>query len=206
MSVPIEDIVKNKMELDLIMDRHLTKDFSVLGQIYFSNAEVEVYKEDGDIEKLDVKRGTIFIDPKTLSERNRGCLNFTIAHEAYHWYGQRVFAAIKSIVHKEKVIAHRCPRESSNQDFKKGKITDENSMEWVANNMAPRILMPTQTVKPLIERLMQEFNYHDNDDYTKAIILDMIAENIAEIYEVSKQAAKIRIENFYPSNVVVNQS
>jgi transcriptional regulator with XRE-family HTH domain len=192
MAVPIEDIVKEKMGLTLIKGGRLTDDFSIFGQICFSQGKVKVYDIlSGKEHDLDVKRGTILIDAYTYWERNLGCVNNTIAHESYHWFRHRVYAAIKSILKGEKFIACRCPAKGGDEK-KSGEWTDEERMEWQANHIAPRILMPIQTARPKIEELLGQYDYYGNGA-DKTMILECVIDDLAEFYKVSKQSAKIRM-------------
>lgn len=108
-SVPIDDIAK-KMNLTVVQGNRITNDFSVFGEIFFTSGKAEVY----DIFKvstsvIDVTRGTILIDAYTFWERNLGCVKNTIAHEVYHWYKHRMYAAIKHILYGKDYVACRCP-------------------------------------------------------------------------------------------------
>lgn len=94
--VPIDTIAED-MGLEIIQGHRITDDFSVFGQICFSDRTADVF----DIFKcnkstIDVKRGTILIDAYTFWERNLGCVNNTIAHEAFHWYKHRMYASINT--------------------------------------------------------------------------------------------------------------
>lgn len=47
--------------------RNITKDMSIFGQIYFQDAEAELYNSEKDqMVIVDVKEGTIFVDPKLI--------------------------------------------------------------------------------------------------------------------------------------------
>ena len=121
MAVPIAEIATT-MGLEIFQGYRISDDFSIFGQICFSSGEVEVY----DLFKchkstLSVRRGTILIDACTFWERNLGCVNNTIAHEVYHWYKHRMYAAIKHILNGSKVIACRCPS-SMTYPSEKGKV------------------------------------------------------------------------------------
>ena len=85
-AVPIEKIAKEKLGLEVFKGHRLTHDFSIFGQICFSDSDVEVYDLfDISKETVNAKRGTIFVDAYTFWERNLGCVNNTIAHEVFHW-------------------------------------------------------------------------------------------------------------------------
>jgi len=191
--VPIADIAK-KMGLDVIQGNRITDDFSIFGEICFSEGTVEVW----DLfkckhSKLDVKRGTILIDAYTYWERNRGCINNTIAHEVFHWYRHRMYAAIKDILRNEKVIACRCPADivypKENEEW-----TDEQRMEWQANSIAPRILMPIETFRQKVDELYRKYRVAEMDGTVDAAVITCVADELADFYDVSRQSALIRMK------------
>ena len=99
MAVAIADIARG-MGLEIIQGNRITDDFSVFGEIYFTAGKATIY----DLFKvsettIDVKRGTILVDTYTFWERNLGCDKNTIAHEVYHWYKHRMYAAIKHVLY-----------------------------------------------------------------------------------------------------------
>ena len=104
MAIPIADIAKD-MELEIIQGNRITDDFSIFGEIYFTAGKETIY----DLLKvsetpIDVKRGTILVDAYTFWERNLGCVKNTIAHEVYHWYKHRMYAAISSATTAWKMV------------------------------------------------------------------------------------------------------
>ena len=205
MRVPIEDIAREKLGLNVIQGYRITDDFTIFGQICFSSGTVKIYDLFKTSEKeQEVPRGTILIDAYTYWQRNSGCVNNTIAHEVYHWHRHRLYAAIKHILRNEKFIACRCPAEMSYPDEKE-EWTDEQRMEWQANNLAPRILMPIETFKTKVEELYQQYNYSDTP--LKLEVLTCIADDLAKFYGVSRQSALIRMtETGYPEAKSVLQA
>ncbi|MDR1669124.1 MAG: helix-turn-helix domain-containing protein [Oscillospiraceae bacterium] len=197
MPVPIEEIIKcDKLRLTLIKGVRLTDDFHIFGQICFSTGKVNVYDVFIEEEKeIEVGRGTILIDAMTYWERNLGCVNNTIAHEAFHWHRHRVYASVKSILRGENFIATRCLTKSAKSyRSEEGKTpwTDEERMEWQASHVAPRILMPVQTVGQKIEELYAKYGYHENET-NRTMVLECVVDELADFYKVSKQSAKIRM-------------
>lgn len=191
--VPIADIAE-KMGLNVIQGKCITDDFSIFGEICFSAGQVQVY----DLFKchqqsVDVRRGTILIDAYTFWERNLGCVNNTIAHEVYHWHKHRMYAAIKHILRKENFIACRCPS-SVVYPKETAPWTDEQRMEWQANSVAPRILMPLSTFKMKVDELFQKYDYAITGVSPNHLILEVIAEELASFYAVSKQSALLRMQ------------
>ena len=203
--VPIEDIAKEKLGLKVIQGYRITDDFTIFGQICFSPGTVKIYDLFKTSEKEhEVPRGTILIDAYTYWQRNSGCVNNTIAHEVYHWHRHRLYAAIKHILRDEKFIACRCPAEMSYPDEKE-EWTDEQRMEWQANNLAPRILMPIQTFKIKVDELYKQYDYENTP--LKLAVLTCIADDLASFYGVSRQSALIRMtETGYPEAKSVLQA
>ena len=190
MPVPITEIAES-MGLNIVEGHRITDDFSIFGEIYFSPGKAEVY----DIfqcttQELEVQRGTILIDAYTYWERNLGCVKNTIAHEVYHWYKHRMYAAIRYILYGRDYVACRCP---SNMVYpgKDDEWTDEQRMEWQANSMAPRILMPQRTFRMKVDELYKQYDYANTP--LKIAVLTCIADDLAKFYGVSRQSALIRM-------------
>lgn len=205
MPVPIEKIATDALHLTVLQGHRITDDFSIFGQICFSKGAVLVKDIFKCSEKeMEVSRGTILIDAYTYWERNKGCANNTIAHEVYHWHRHRLYAAIKQILRDEKFIAHRCPTQirypGENDEW-----TDEQRMEWQANNMAPRILMPVQTFKIKVDELYKQYDYENTP--LKVAVLTCIADELAKFYGVSRQSALIRMTEtgYLEARMVLNQ-
>jgi hypothetical protein len=206
MPVPISDIAE-KMDLEIVQGNRITDDFSVFGEICFSKGTIGVW----DLFKcrhseLEVRRGTIIIDAYTYWERNRGCINNTIAHEVFHWHRHRMYAAIKDILRNEKVIACRCPAEiiypSQNEEW-----TDEQRMEWQANNVAPRILMPIQTFRTKVDELYKQYRCDTLDGSVDIDVITCIADELASFYDVSRLSALIRMKEtgYKEASAVLNK-
>ena len=191
MAVPIEEIAKTQLGLTVLKGHRLTHDFSIFGQICFADTEVTVFDLfDIGEETITAKRGTIFVDAYTFWERNLGCVNNTIAHEVFHWYRHRLYASIKHILHGEKVVPHRCPTDMTypgeNEEW-----TDEQRMEWQANKLAPRILMPRKTFCEKVDELYHAYQFHDSP--IQAAVMTCIIDELASFFKVSKQSAMIRM-------------
>ena len=190
MAVPIKEIAES-MGLKIIEGNRITDDFSIFGEIYFSSGKANVY----DLfqctkQEIEVRRGSILIDSYTYWERNLGCIKNTIAHEVYHWYKHRMYAAIRYILYGQDYVACRCPSNIVYPEDER-EWTDEQRMEWQANSMAPRILMPIDTFRLKVDELYKKYKY--NDTPLKISVLTCIADELAEFYGVSRQSALIRM-------------
>ncbi|MDR1422677.1 MAG: ImmA/IrrE family metallo-endopeptidase [Coriobacteriales bacterium] len=188
-AVPIEHIAKKKMGLR-IHEHRLTEDFSVLGMMCFTTGLAEIYnKENDEYREIKVRYGTMIIDPDTLAKRNVGCLHNTMAHEALHWHKHRNYHILNAVQPIEKFV---CPADEPDES-QQGRWSDEDWMEWQARGIAPRILMPIQTVKTVFDRLLDK---SQENAFIKAGLMPpdkWLIEQMAAFYSVSKQAAEIRM-------------
>ena len=186
MAVPIVTIARKKMGLRIVAEYRLSEDFSIYGQICFNSGLVPVYfKDEDEFRDIKVRRGTILIDPDTLKERNIGCLNNTVAHECVHWYKHRKYHMYNLGAGNAKVVAFRYPIIERNEALQE-QWTDEDWMEWQANGIAPRILMPRQTFQAAIDMILEDSDRDSVPDW-------WVINKLADFYKVSKQSAEIRI-------------
>lgn len=196
MPVPIEAIAE-KLGLTIIQNHRITEDFSVIGEICFSSGEIPVWDLFKCVKQnLHVNRGTILVDACTYLEQNLGRIKNTLAHEVFHWHRHRLYAAIKQILRQETVITCRCPVENVYPGEEES-WTDEQRMEWQANNIAPRILMPLKQFKQKVDELYKQYDYAGTP--LKLITMECISQDLASFYEVSRQSVLIRMmECGYP--------
>lgn len=107
MPVPIFDIICNKMGLGVRLGGVLADSDGIIGQICFSDMVVrQVCFQTGHEFENDAPRGTVVVDIRTL-RRNEGCVNNTLAHEAFHWYRHRIYGTVRDILHGEQYITCR---------------------------------------------------------------------------------------------------
>ena len=187
MPVPIIDIAKKKMGLRIVPDFHLSEDFSVYGQMCFTSGKVPVYiKEDDEFIDIKVKRGTMLIDPDTLFERNIGCLNNTVAHECVHWYKHRNYHLYNSGVGVDASLVYKYPIRELDES-KQQEWSDDDWMEWQANGIAPRILMPTQTFETTVDMILGSSETVNTPRW-------WVVNKLADFYKVAKVSADIRMQ------------
>jgi DNA invertase Pin-like site-specific DNA recombinase len=120
-----------------------------------------------------------------------GTVNFTIAHECFHWHRHQPYHALMKMLGANDELGKiiQCSIGSNSKDSEKWKAIDW--MEWQANGVAPHILMPTSTAKIKVTELIEKYQIHFDgmDGYR---IEDMILE-LADFYGLSKLAVKMRI-------------
>jgi len=197
MALPTREVAK-RMGLN-VQEVHITKTFSVFGQTYFSDCEIQYYDREARVYKpLAVKRGTILVDPDVYFMRNVGSMNNTIIHECVHWDLHKKFFELEKLYNEEARVISCQVQEGIRPESKRSPL---DWMEWHANSLAPRILMPAkqarQKVKELIaknKRVMQSENITD--------IMESVVFELSDFFEVSRQAAKIRMIDFGYTEVI----
>lgn len=191
--VPIHEIAVD-IGLRLEFGYMLSEDFSYLGQISFSDTKTHVFDiETGKSQELDVNRGTILIDPDVFWERSLGCKNFTIAHEVVHWDKHRLFADIKRLLYCNDYTAHRCPKPVRILWDPDDRWTDNEWLEWHANSISARILMPKETVPAKINEIKATFPPELMAD--KYAFFIALIDELAKFYGTSRLTAKYRLKD-----------
>ena len=198
-ATPIRDIAQKQMNLDIVDTESLSPDDSIQGAIAFSAGIIEVY--DWSSEEYigyKVSQPTVFLDADII---NPGRANNTLAHECYHWYKHRAYFRYQNTHSLGAEFAFRCL--TAGQHGHNEQWSDIEKMEWQARTIAPKILMPRCTVRMLLsERLGVSRNGGFQMPALKAVV-----EEIAEIYNVSRQSAAIRVSELgYPEAVELYNS
>ena len=187
-SVPIRDIAEG-MGLSIEEKELLSSELDVFGLVVFEDGNVQ--DKNKNIVIRNAKRGMMFIDPRVYYERNLGTVNFTIAHECFHWFRHQPYHALMKMLGSDDELGKiiQCSIGSNAKDSEKWKPIDW--MEWQANGVAPHILMPSATAKIKIDEFISKYKiiFDGTDGYR---IEEMIAE-LAEFYGLSKQSVKMRM-------------
>ncbi len=183
------NVVAERMGLD-IQEVHITKTCTVFGQVYFSDCEIQYYDSDARAYKpLHVKRGTILVDPNVYFMRNIGSMNNTIIHECVHWELHKNFFELEKLYNREARSISCQVKEGVRPEKHR---TPLDWMEWHANSIAPRILMPAKQTRQKIEELIDK-NKRVLQSDNIADIMESVVFELAEFFEVSRIAAKIRM-------------
>lgn len=172
--------------MGLVVQYHrISCDSKIFGLTCFKDCVIKIY--DNDIEKnLFIKKGTIVIDSMVSSDYGGfNSENFTIAHECVHWYIHRKYFFLESdylnyvSCSDDGIISNIL---SFNDDFM--------NMEYQANGIAARILLPYTIVKNDFNNVYNFLILTDNkrETYEKCI------DNISIKSHVSREAVKIRLK------------
>ena len=195
--VPIRSIAEN-MGLTITEKELLSSELDVFGLVVFEDGNVQ--DKSKNIVIRNAKRGMIFIDPRVYYERTLGTVNFTIAHECFHWFRHQPYHALMKMLGSDDKIGKsiRCAIDTNCRDTEKWKPIDW--MEWQANGVAPYILMPTATAKVKIEQLLKKYQINLGDWESIYQIEELISE-LADFYGLSKQAVKVRMREMGYSQI-----
>ena len=176
------DIKKLLFEMGLSLEyKKLSVDSSIFGMISFEDTEIKYF--ESDIEKrMQVKMGTIFIDPIATS-KYAGIYtnNFAIVHECVHWYLHRKYF----VFYKEMLKYYKYKNIVPHIQKK-----DINWMEYQANEIASKIILPEDTLKKEIQVILECFN---NKSHNNISLIEECIDNIAKKAGVSREAVKIRL-------------
>ncbi|HGC7317887.1 TPA: XRE family transcriptional regulator [Streptococcus agalactiae] len=197
--VPVETIV-SEMGLSIHQEK-LTIDNSVFGKMVFKDTDVEVI-EDEQLVSKHFNKGSILVDKDVVFKRNVGSYNNTVIHECVHWELHKVFHEVKMVLDKN----HSQVSSWTEENLADSSMwTSLDWMEWQANGIAPRILMPKVQTRIKIRELFQTLTLV-NPDISRSELVQEVVDNLATFFEVSRQAAKIRMIDlgFKEANGVYN--
>ncbi|HEO0373289.1 TPA: ImmA/IrrE family metallo-endopeptidase [Streptococcus agalactiae] len=197
--VLVETIV-SEMGLSIHQEK-LTIDNSVFGKMVFKDTDVEVIEDEKLVSK-HFNKGSILVDKDVVFKRNVGSYNNTVIHECVHWELHKVFHEVKMVLDKD----HSQVSSWTEENLADSSMwTSLDWMEWQANGIAPRILMPKVQTRIKIRELFQTLTLV-NPDISRSELVQEVVDNLATFFEVSRQAAKIRMIDlgFKEANGVYN--
>ena len=191
MALPIELIAVDGLHLN-VEHLHITDDFSELGKIFFTDGMTEIYLDESDeYIRRPVQAGTVFIDQNVREKYHCGCERFTLAHECIHWDQHKLHYLLQQPrVADGTAVAQRCPKE---QCCCRAERTEEDWMEWQANGIAAAILMPKNAFLQKASEIVSDWDEGVLYSHSGAECLGFLAMELATFFEVSLQAAKIRL-------------
>ena len=175
-----------------IIRKHLSRNGSIFGQMIFHPTSVDFFDLDKKaFSTYEADGGTIFADDEIFFLRNLGSWNNTIIHECVHWIKHRRHIELKRATGAV-VSRISCQVTEVPQDTKTHKRTDTEWMEWHANALAPRILMPRKQFKQKADELIAFYKRNNGTDRLSDVLSAVIFE-LSDFFEVSVLSAKIRM-------------
>lgn len=177
MPLPIKEIVE-QMGLTVY---HAPLPGGIFGRTYFNDANVEVYgnKACTEIVEKPISPGTVLVNPDVFFMRNIGSVNNTVIHECVHWDKHYKFFELQKLLNPD-IQAISC---AVVEEYKKkpNQLEDELSwMEWQANALTPKILIPAKTGKAklseILNRLRSSFQGHLRNGYIMELAISEFAD------------------------------
>lgn len=161
---------------------------NICGKIYFDPATVKIYKKYPlpSIIETNISAGTILIDPNCKF----GTLSNTIIHECVHWKWHRLFFEMKKLLTKDPVSMPY--KESSSSNKAGAKAAEIDWIEWQANELAPKILMPASMTRKYIKDKFAALRRTTHENVRDAEIFQQTIASTAAFFNVSKSSAKLR--------------
>lgn len=161
---------------------------NICGKIYFDPATVKIYKKYPlpDLTETNISAGTILIDPNCKF----GTLSNTIIHECVHWKWHKLFFEMKKLLTKDPVSM---PYKESGSSSKAGsKAAEIDWIEWQANELAPKILMPASMTRKYIKDKFAALRRTTPENVRDAEVFQQTIASTAAFFNVSKSSAKLR--------------
>ena len=167
-------------------------DGEVLGKIFFEDSTTAVQDSPGGMNRiLNVARGTILVNHRPDSRYDSRIYNNTIVHECVHWMLHRQAYQLQK-ANDPQLTSIACRRSSALGRSREW--TPQERMEWQANALAPRILMPEWSTRMLTDQWIRRM-----EKLSPKYRMDRIVEKLSCHFEVSRSLARIRlIELGYP--------
>lgn len=165
---------------------------TVFGKTYFGTEKVTIYTDNTLKAKVEImtQPGTMLINPNVYFMRNVGTANNTIIHECVHWDRHRKAFEL------QRLLTGDCNHISCEiVETYEGIPDDAPSikwMEWQANQLAPRILMPAKMTEKVYSNALRDI--HTSKPLTRfAEVMEEAVGYTAQFFGVSALAAKLRL-------------
>lgn len=189
MAIPVEEIVQS-MGMKLF---YAPLEEGIFGKTYFGSEKVKVYTNilQKEIVEIITEPGTMLINPDVYFMYNIGTANNTIIHECVHWDRHRRAFELQKLLQGN--IGHiSCEIVEGEYNGIGPEESALKWMEWQANQLAPRILMPEKTTRRVFNKILADV--HTTRPMQRyAETLEETVGLVANYFSVSRLAAKLRL-------------
>ena len=173
-----------------VVTHPIRKDGTVFGQLFFEDADTEMYDSNQDkIIPVHIPSKTVIVDPQMFLLTNYGSPGNTIIHECVHWVKHRKVYMLEKL-YNDKAHGITCEVIGEAKADLSRQATER--MERQANRLTPRIQMPAAPFRAkandYISRFMREMGARYEIEVMEAVI-----QQLSTDFVVSKQSAKIRL-------------
>ena len=161
-------------------------DSTISAQIFLKDYHREKTEHKKEV---NIEKGTIVINKNYELFNVPGTDNLSTIHEVVHWLKHKKSMWFDNIVNKTKVSHISCKLDGTADA---GEISFVDWMEWQANSLAPKILMPKEQFTIYARKLFDSYklSYETND---ALMYVELIIDDLAKFYGVPKNAVKIRL-------------
>lgn len=160
---------------------------NVFGKVFFDDAMTIVRDMDTGLATVkQVKKGTILVNDSPFGLADPHILNNTILHECVHWLLHRPAFQLAKIWNRE-YAATACRKLKI--DGSAHRWTSLERMEWQANSLAPRLLMPDWVTKFIANEWLLRY-----EPLSSNLRMERTIDQLCRFFDVSRQMAKIRMK------------
>ena len=202
MPVDIDSLLEFYLKLR-VEYKQLSYDHKVLGLTAFNDGFIRVIDEQrGCTVPIYVDAGTVAIDDSLLAEKHLPRMRFTLAHEGSHWIlHRRYFSPDNPFFQNNKYENQRLAAKEGRVDYsrKQRELSDNERLERQADFFAAALLMPKPALRLAFKSFFRFYGERPRPIYRGKSVEDdcyakLLPKYIAKIFEVSEQAAIIRLE------------
>ena len=160
---------------------------NVFGKVFFDDAMTIVKDSNTGLATIKpIKKGTILVNESPFGCTDSHILNNTILHECVHWLLHRPAFQLAKVWNKE-YAATACRK--LKVDSSTHKWTSLERMEWQANSLAPRLLMPDWVTKFIANEWLSRY-----EQLSSNLRMERTIDQLCRFFDVSRQMAKIRMK------------
>ncbi len=183
--VGINTIVR-KLRLT-VEDIPFDPDGEVLGKIFLEDTHTAYEDPDTGIANIvPVTAGTIFVNRPPYGISDTRVRNNTVIHECLHWILHRPAFTLAKIWNKTgDAVACRSASALTAREHR----SSLDWMEWQANSIAPRILMPDWATRYIADGWLRKYGR-----LSPNLKMERTIDRLSQHFEVTRQLAKIRME------------
>lgn len=194
-AVDIRYLAENCIIVD-ILEEKLCLD-NLLGFITFANMVIPI----SDDREIEVPEGTIIVDIRLHQNVTRW--RFTVAHELAHWILHRAYHCRDKRIYNFRIQGYSyvaCRTDKTELGKKNPKVakTDDEWAEWQADNLAAALLMPKTTFIHVARQMLCKYGFKELYLVSGKEVKNgvKVVREIADIFQVSMRAVRIRMRTF----------
>ena len=169
-----------------VQDVHFDSDEDLLAKIFFEDASTIIVDTNTQIKHIiPVSAGTILVNTPIDKIPDEHIRNNTIMHEVVHWLLHRPAFLLAKLWNRE-CAAIACRRPGGYSSSRQWTAIDR--MEWQANSLAPRMLMPDWATRFIADGWQRRYSR-----LSPLLRMERTIDHLSMHFNVSRQLAKIRM-------------